>query len=125
VHWLRCPAGPICVSYSNPERPSQEITQRRLLASVHDRLLEWRRTACGAIRGRVHARDHRPAEGSFVYTEDGRKIFDFTSGQMSAILGHAHPEIVAAVRIAKLVTGGHEVVSFARSWHGWRCSMKS
>ncbi|GGM66963.1 aspartate aminotransferase family protein [Dactylosporangium sucinum] len=113
------------------------------------------------------------AEGSFVYTEDGRRILDFTSGQMSAILGHAHPEIVAtvqrqvasldhlfsgmlsrpvvdlsrrlaeslseagagsltktlllttgaeaneaAVRMAKLVTGGHEIVSFARSWHG-------
>lgn len=135
------------------------------------------------------------AEGSYVYTEDGRRILDFTSGQMSAILGHAHPEIVetvrrqigtldhlfsgmlsrpvvelsrrlaesvgkavaglpgavpsdvassdvavagagggaltkvlllttgaesneAAVRMAKLVTGGHEIVSFAGSWHG-------
>ncbi|WP_037366679.1 aspartate aminotransferase family protein [Amycolatopsis orientalis] len=109
------------------------------------------------------------AEGSFVFTEDGRRILDFTSGQMSAILGHAHPEIVetvrtqaakldhlfsgmlsrpvvdlarrlaetlpdplekalllttgaesneAALRMAKLVTGKHEVVSFARSWHG-------
>ncbi|MBB5891307.1 aspartate aminotransferase family protein [Kutzneria kofuensis] len=109
------------------------------------------------------------AEGSFVVTEDGRRILDFTSGQMSAILGHSHPEIVAAVRrqaatldhlfsgmlsrpvvdlarrlagtlpsplekvlllttgaesneaairMAKLVTGGHEIVSFARSWHG-------
>src|SRR5690349_8878109 len=38
------------------------------------------------------------AEGSFVYTEKGRKILDFTSGQMSSILGHSHPEIVATVR---------------------------
>ncbi|MEV0398835.1 aspartate aminotransferase family protein [Actinoallomurus sp. NPDC050550] len=109
------------------------------------------------------------AAGSFLYTEDGRKILDFTSGQMSAILGHSHPEIVAtvrdqvarldhlfsgmlsrpvvdlarrlaetlpaplekalllttggesneaAIRLAKLVTGKHEIVSFARSWHG-------
>ncbi|MEV6644707.1 aspartate aminotransferase family protein [Amycolatopsis sp. NPDC051371] len=109
------------------------------------------------------------AEGSFVFTEDGRRILDFTSGQMSAILGHSHPEIVdtvqrqaakldhlfsgmlsrpvvdlarrlaeslpdplekalllttgaesneAAIRMAKLVTGKHEIVSFARSWHG-------
>ncbi|WP_233414865.1 aspartate aminotransferase family protein [Streptomyces sp. N35] len=109
------------------------------------------------------------AAGSFVYTADGRKILDFTSGQMSAILGHSHPEIVetvrhqianldhlysgmlsrpvvdlarrlattlpaplektlllttgaesneAAIRMAKLVTGKHEIVSFARSWHG-------
>ncbi|MFG1791850.1 aspartate aminotransferase family protein [Nocardia sp. NPDC049149] len=109
------------------------------------------------------------AAGSFLYTESGREILDFTSGQMSAILGHAHPEIVAtvrrqvgeldhlfsgmlsrpvvdlarrlaatvpaplekvlllttgaesneaALRMAKLVTGKHEIVSFARSWHG-------
>ncbi|MPZ80630.1 MAG: aminotransferase class III-fold pyridoxal phosphate-dependent enzyme [Actinophytocola sp.] len=109
------------------------------------------------------------AAGSFLYTEDGRRILDFTSGQMSAILGHSHPEIVdtvrrqigsldhlfsgmlsrpvvdlarrlaetmpaplakalllttgaesneAAIRMAKLVTGKHEIVSFARSWHG-------
>ena len=31
------------------------------------------------------------AEGSFVYTADGREILDFTSGQMSAILGHCAP----------------------------------
>jgi 2,2-dialkylglycine decarboxylase (pyruvate) len=109
------------------------------------------------------------AAGSFVYTADGRRILDFTSGQMSAILGHSHPAIVetvqkqvatldhlfsgmlsrpvvelarrlagslpaplekalllttgaesneAAIRMAKLVTGGHEIVAFARSWHG-------
>src|ERR1700719_4461439 len=111
--------------------------------------------------------DH--AAGSVLFTEDGRQILDFTSGQMSAILGHSHPEIVAtltrqaakldhlfsgmraravvarprglpetlpeplekalllttgaesteaAIRMAKLVTGKHEIVSFARSWHG-------
>jgi 2,2-dialkylglycine decarboxylase (pyruvate) len=109
------------------------------------------------------------AEGSYLWTEDGRRLLDFTSGQMSAILGHSHPEIVAtvrervgtldhlfsgmlsrpvvdlarrlagtlpgplekvlllttgaesneaAIRMAKLVTGRHEIVSFARSWHG-------
>jgi 2,2-dialkylglycine decarboxylase (pyruvate) len=34
------------------------------------------------------------ASGSFVYDADGRAILDFTSGQMSAVLGHGHPEIV-------------------------------
>ena len=109
------------------------------------------------------------AAGSYIYTDSGRRILDFTSGQMSAILGHSHPEIVAtirrqagsldhlfsgmlsrpvvdlarrlaqslpeplqkvlllttgaesneaAIRMAKLVTGKHEIVSFARSWHG-------
>jgi 2,2-dialkylglycine decarboxylase (pyruvate) len=37
------------------------------------------------------------AAGSFVYDADDRAILDFTSGQMSAILGHSHPEIVAVV----------------------------
>jgi len=109
------------------------------------------------------------AEGAFVYDEQGRAILDFTSGQMSAILGHCHPEIVqavrdgvgrldhlfsgmlsrpvvdlaselarklppqlskslflstgaesneAAIKLAKLYTGGHEIVSFSQSWHG-------
>ncbi|GAB90991.1 aspartate aminotransferase family protein [Gordonia rhizosphera] len=109
------------------------------------------------------------AEGSCVFTSEGRRILDFTSGQMSAILGHSHPDIVAtvrrqiatldhlfsgmlsepvldlaarladslpapldkvmllttgaesneaAIRLAKLVTGKHEIVSFSRSWHG-------
>lgn len=109
------------------------------------------------------------AEGSTLYTSDGRELLDFTSGQMSAILGHSHPAIVAtireaagtldhlfsgmlsrpvvdlsrrladslpaplekvlllstgaesneaAIRMAKLVTGKYEIVSFSRSWHG-------
>ena len=37
------------------------------------------------------------ARGSYVYDEDGTPILDFTSGQMSAVLGHGHPDIVAAV----------------------------
>jgi len=109
------------------------------------------------------------AAGNFFTDADGRRILDFTSGQMSAILGHSHPEIVevarksigeldhlystilsrpvvdlaallaevspgkldrvllvstggesneAALRMAKLVTGRHEVVAMSRSWHG-------
>ena len=38
------------------------------------------------------------AEGSFVFTADGRRLLDFTSGQMSAILGHSHPAVVATVQ---------------------------
>ena len=37
------------------------------------------------------------AAGSFVYDADGRAILDFTSGQMSAILGHSHPEIADVI----------------------------
>ena len=108
------------------------------------------------------------AQGSFVHDTDGNAILDFTSGQMSAVLGHSHPEVVrvireqagrldhlfsgmlsqpvvdlcsrlgrmvpglektmllstggeaneAAIRLAKCVTGKHEIVAFTKSWHG-------
>ena len=38
------------------------------------------------------------AAGAFVYDADGRRVLDFTSGQMSAILGHSHPEITETIR---------------------------
>ena len=34
------------------------------------------------------------AQGTRLYDADGRSILDFTSGQMSSLLGHSHPEIV-------------------------------
>jgi adenosylmethionine-8-amino-7-oxononanoate aminotransferase len=30
--------------------------------------------------------------------DDGRRILDFTSGQMSAILGHSHPAVVECIQ---------------------------
>ena len=38
------------------------------------------------------------ARGNWFPDADGRRILDFTSGQMSAILGHSHPEIVEVAR---------------------------
>jgi 2,2-dialkylglycine decarboxylase (pyruvate) len=109
------------------------------------------------------------AQGSYVFDGDSRPILDFTSGQMSSILGHGHPEVSevigqyarkldhlfsgmlsrpvvdlatklaalapgalersmllstggeaneAAIKLAKLVTGRYEIVSFSQSWHG-------
>jgi len=109
------------------------------------------------------------AQGCYVFDADGRKILDFTSGQMCATVGHNHPNIVAAIRkscdtalhlfsgmiprsvvqlasaiaklvprplskalfvntgsesneaaikMAKLYTGGFEVVGLGGSWHG-------
>ena len=141
------------------------------------------RAACGADPDEGRAgRDHliryggefsdllvEHAAGSWLTTEDGRRILDGTSGQMCATLGHGHPAILeamrdasgrvvhlfsgflsrdvtelarelmtvlpepltramflstggeaneAALRLAKLNTGGHEVLAFAGSWHG-------
>ena len=109
------------------------------------------------------------ADGCFIYDENGRAILDFTSGQMSSLLGHAHPAVVetvsrsiatldhlfsgmlsrpvvdlaealtstlpeslskimilstggesneAAIKMAKLYTQKHEIVSFDQSYHG-------
>lgn len=36
------------------------------------------------------------AEGSWVVTRDGRRLLDLTGGMGSCVLGHGHPEVVAA-----------------------------
>jgi 2,2-dialkylglycine decarboxylase (pyruvate) len=109
------------------------------------------------------------AQGCYVWDASGKKILDFTSGQMCATVGHNHPNIVsaikrscdtalhlfsgmipravvqlaeaiakivpkplskslfvntgsesneAAIKMAKLATGGFEVVGLGGSWHG-------
>ena len=65
------------------------------------------------------------AAGSYVYDDTGAPILDFTSGQMSAILGHSHPEVVAAAAASMssldhLYSGmlSHPVVDLARELAG-------
>src|SRR4029079_18187682 len=38
------------------------------------------------------------ADGAWVETTDGRRILDFTSGQICSTIGHNHPRIHEAVR---------------------------
>ncbi|MEO0790586.1 MAG: aspartate aminotransferase family protein [Bacteroidota bacterium] len=38
------------------------------------------------------------SEGSYFYTQQGKKVLDFTSGQMCSIFGHNHPDIVEALK---------------------------
>ncbi len=38
------------------------------------------------------------AEGSYVIDDSGRRLLDFTSGQMCATIGHNHPAVVAALQ---------------------------
>src|SRR5690349_11147649 len=65
------------------------------------------------------------AAGSYVYDSDGNAILDFTSGQMSAVLGHSHPDVVRAVSdsvatLDHLFSGmlSRPVVDFARRLSG-------
>ena len=37
-------------------------------------------------------------QGVYFWTASGNKVMDFTSGQMSTLLGHGHPEVVETVR---------------------------
>ena len=37
------------------------------------------------------------AQNVFIYTASGHKILDWTSGQMSCLIGHGHPEIVETI----------------------------
>lgn len=37
------------------------------------------------------------AQGAYLYTEEGREILDFSSGQMCATIGHNHPKILQAM----------------------------
>lgn len=39
-------------------------------------------------------------KGSYLYSENGRAILDFSSGQMCATIGHNHPAIIAAMEKA-------------------------
>jgi len=126
--------------------------------------------------GDVYPEIIEKAQGCYVFDAAGRKILDFTSGQMCATVGHNHPNIVAAIRkscdtalhlfsgmiprsvvllaealakivpkplkksllvntgsesneaaikMAKLATGGFEVVGLGGSWHGVTGSVSS
>lgn len=52
-----------------------------------------------------YGRDFQPeliarAKGSYLFTEEGREILDFSSGQMCATIGHNHPSITEAMATA-------------------------
>ncbi|KAI1778507.1 pyridoxal phosphate-dependent transferase [Hypoxylon cercidicola] len=37
------------------------------------------------------------SKGLYVYTANGHRVLDWTSGQMSCLLGHGHPEVVQTI----------------------------
>lgn len=50
------------------------------------------------VWGRIFNFVAERAEGSYIYTTDGRKLLDFTCGIGVTNTGHCHPKVVAAIR---------------------------
>jgi 4-aminobutyrate aminotransferase len=50
------------------------------------------------VWGRVFNFVAERAEGSYIYTDDGRKLLDFTCGIGVTNTGHCHPKVVEAIR---------------------------
>lgn len=50
------------------------------------------------VWGRIFNFFAERAEGSYIYTDDGRKLLDFTCGIGVTNTGHCHPKVVAAIR---------------------------
>jgi 4-aminobutyrate aminotransferase len=50
------------------------------------------------VWGRIFNFVAERAEGSYIYTSDGRKLLDFTCGIGVTNTGHCHPKVVEAVR---------------------------
>lgn len=145
-----------------------DMEKPQWLTEAEDTLIRY----CGEFSTELIAH----SEGSFIYTKEGKRILDFTSGQMCSVFGHNHPKIVealqratdnsihllstmlsppvielskqlaeilpegldkclfintgsesneVALRMAKLSTGGFEVIGFLGSWHGMTAGSQS
>lgn len=80
------------------------------MSSLYERSLKvippvaGRATKLGVVKGK----------GSYLYTEDGKKVLDFASGVAVCNLGHNNEAVVKAAKeqIDKLIHGGHNVVYY-------------
>ncbi|MCD2347935.1 aspartate aminotransferase family protein [Clostridium guangxiense] len=80
------------------------------MSSLYERSLKvippvaGRATKLGVVKGK----------GSYLYTENGKKVLDFASGVAVCNLGHNNEAVVKAAKeqIDKLIHGGHNVVYY-------------
>jgi 4-aminobutyrate aminotransferase len=61
-------------------------------------LYEENVTHISPVWTRIFAIEAERAEGSYIYTTDGRKLLDFTCGIGVTNTGHCHPKVVEAIR---------------------------
>ncbi len=139
----------------------EQSTQSAVKAAFDEHLIRY--------GGDIYPHLVERASGSCVWDQNGKRILDFTSGQMCATIGHNHPALTAAlqeasrsaihlfsgmippavvklarrigeilpaplrksmflntgsesneaaIKMAKLHTGGWEVIALGGSWHG-------
>lgn len=79
----------------------EDTTSRRLFAEARDLIPGGVNSPVRAMRsvGRTPLFIEK-AQGPYVYDADGNRYIDYVSSWGPAILGHAHPEVVQAVRDA-------------------------
>ena len=72
------------------DKAPEELDNSALYASARQNLLFF--------GGDFNTEVVTKTSGIYFYTASGQKIMDWTSGQMSCLIGHGHPEIVETIR---------------------------
>ncbi|KIX99518.1 uncharacterized protein Z520_05094 [Fonsecaea multimorphosa CBS 102226] len=72
--------------------------QTNIYTDVKEDELQETAKACLANYGTKFEKDIiTGSKGLYVYTANGHRVMDWTSGQMSCLVGHGHPEIVSTI----------------------------
>ena len=81
------------------DHPTDKSTETpNLYCNVNESELRAAADACLANYGTEFEHDIMTgSRGLYVYTASGHKVLDWTSGQMSCLIGHGHPEIVSTI----------------------------
>jgi 4-aminobutyrate aminotransferase-like enzyme len=78
--------------------PHIQETPRQLYHDVNTATLQSDADDCLLNYGTAFNREIiTHASDVFIYTSTGRRIVDMTSGQMSCLIGHGHPEVVKTI----------------------------
>lgn len=78
--------------------PGKPVSEPTLYSRVDEEFLQAVASSCLANYGTKFEKDVVVgSKGLYVYTANGHKVLDWTSGQMSCLIGHGHPEIVSTI----------------------------
>ncbi|KIW18103.1 hypothetical protein PV08_02390 [Exophiala spinifera] len=86
------------VSHGTTTASSNPVGKPTLYSNVDEEGLQAAASNCLANYGTKFEKDIVVgSRGLYVYTANGHKVLDWTSGQMSCLIGHGHPEIVSTI----------------------------